>query len=252
MADYPFIARPETDRLDVLAAEVHRIVAGGNVSADSPVDRRECRLAVQHAYDARKQDVAKYNADRLQKDFTDRLAADKAIYFENLDAIYKFDGTADAWVQTWDNWPVHTNDDGEYYCLLPQEFVAIRRYQNLPGEELVRMAEPQKVVDRTRRQYLPLRHGQAAAWQTLYGSMEGNYGFHREGDRLVLTYALGSAPPPDKVLRLQAVIRPKSDTLPEPGLLEAMNEEDILRRAVAIVTRTRAEDKINDNNANLA
>lgn len=245
---YTYLAQPTAERLDILAAQVHRILAGGNPTVDSPYDRREIILACEQVLVSMQGEIERLNKERKYKDAVDRLAYDKAQYFEDLDAIYKFGGTSDAHIVTLTDWPVLVDAAQELsYSLLPESFLNVKRYQNLPGEEdQVQTVEPMKWAERLKRRYIPL----SAAQARLITSLQGHYGFYRKGERLYY-YTPKGCPMLDKTLKIEFVLRPVRDQLPEPGLLQDAQDDMVIPKVVAMIMRKGLEDKKNDNNATL-
>lgn len=241
---YAYLAKPTAARLDILAAQVHRILAGGTPTADSPYDRREIKLVCEQVLVSLQGEITRLNTERLYKDAVDRVAFEKAQYFHDMEAIYKYGGTADDHLVTLEDWPVKTDANGYAYSLLPDSYVNIRRYQVLPGEEQVRAVEPMKRQDTFKRRYIPLANGQ----QALVSGLQGNFGFYREGAKL-LYYAPQGCAIPDLTVRIKFVLRPTRDTLPTPGLLQDAQDDMVIAKAVPLLMRKVAEDKVNDNNS---
>lgn len=244
---YSYLANPGADRLDILAAEVHRILAGGNVSADSPYDRREIKLVVEQVLISLQGEIDRQNADITRRAAMEDLAAYTKQYYEDMDAIYKFGGTSDDHIVTLTNWPVNFDAaQGIYYSTLPASFLNLDRYQMLPGEEQPKSVAPMLLKDRWKRRYIPLSAGQ----QRLIQGLQGNFGFYRKGDRIEY-YSTPGVAVPDKEVLIEQVLRPKRASLPDPGLLQEAQDDMVVIKAVALVQRKAVEDKKNDNNANL-
>ena len=241
---YAYLSTPTTARLDILASQVHRILAGGNPTADSPYDRREIKLAIEQTIVSMQGEITRLNQERLYKDGIERVEFDRKQYFEDMDAIYKYGGTSDDHIVTLEDWPVTTDTNGYSYSLLPDSYVNLKRYQNLPGEEQIRAVEPMRRQDTFKRRYIPLSNGQ----QALVQGLQGNYGFYREGVRLYYYTPLGTAIP-DATLRIKFVLRPVRNELPVPGLLVDAQDDMVIAKVVPMLMRKVAEDKINDNNA---
>ncbi|GAA4391869.1 hypothetical protein [Hymenobacter koreensis] len=246
---YAFLAKPTADEDDILAAEVHRILSGGNPTADSPYDRREVRLAVLQARRDQQSEVDRYNADAERKATVENEAFARQQYFDDLDALYKFGGSNEEYLVPFPKWPVLTDPDtDEKYSLLPEVFTKLARHQNLPGEG-VYSVEPMKLVDRYQRTYIPIPTQLRATYQGGHIPLDGDYGFTWEGDRVYYVWSRGTTPPPDAQVLLKVIIRATRDTLGEPGLRKLM-QTDIVAKAVALLQRRTPEDKTNDNNAN--
>lgn len=241
---YAYIAKPATDRLEILTWEVHRILVGGTPTADSPYAHQYIKLAVEQVLVSMQGEIDRLNTERLYKDAIDREAFAKAQFFHDMEAIYKYGGTSDDHIVTLENWPVTTDANGYSYSLLPDSYVNIRRYQVLPGEEQVRAVEPMKRGDTFKRRYVPLANGQ----QHLVTGLQGNYGFYREGGKLYY-YAPAGQAIPDKEVRIKFILRPSRFALPEPGLLQDAQDDMAIAKVVPMLMRKVAEDKVNDNNS---
>lgn len=241
---YAYIAKPATGRLEILTWEVHRILVGGTPTADSPYAHQYIKLAVEQVMVSMQGEIDRLNKERLYKDAIERTEFDRKQYFEDMDAIYKYGGTSDDHIVTLEDWPVTTDANGYAYSLLPDSYLNLKRYQNLPGEEQVRAVEPMKRVDTYKRRYLPLSNGQ----QAIIEGLQGNYGFYREGSKL-LYYTPPGCPMPDQTVRIKFTLRPLRDTLPTPGLLQDAQDDMIIAKAVPMLMRKVAEDKTNDGNS---
>lgn len=241
--DYSFLAQPLAARLDILTAQVHRILSGGPPTADSPYDKREIKLLCGQVLVSMQGEIDRLNTERLYKDALERVAYDKAQYHEDLDYIYKLGGTSDDHIVTLDEWPVLLDPYGVYYSLLPDAYVNVKRYQNLPGEEQVKSVEPVQLLDRRRRRYLPLAAGQ----QRLLDDLQGNFGYYRVGPRLEY-YCEPGVTMPDTTVKIDFVLRPNRNQLPLPGLLQDAMDDMIIPKVVAQLLRKAPHDDKNDNN----
>ena len=243
LPDYSFLAQPLAARLDILAAQVHRILSGGPPTADSPYDKREIKLMCSDVLVSMQGEIDRLNAERLYKDALERVAYDKAQYHEDLDYIYKLGGTSDDHIVVLTEWPVFLDAYGVYYSLLPDSYVNVKRYQNLPGEEQVKSVEPMRLIDRRRRRYLPLAAGQ----QRLVVDLQGNFGYYRVGPRLEY-YCEPSVAMPDATVKIEFVLRPERNQLPSPGLLQAAQDDMVIAKVVPMLLRKAPHDDKNDNN----
>lgn len=250
---YPFLAQPSAARFDLLAAECLRILTGGDPTTDSVYDKREVRLMVEQYATSLQAAIDTANQDKTRAAYIENQAFLKSQYFEDLDALYKFGGTSEAFIRVFRNWPVLTDaTTEEKYLLLPAEFANMDRYTNLPGEETVRNVEPVKLSDRFKRRYVPLNYGQYQLLTRGGIGLEGNYGHYREGERLVLCNERGTSPTPDETVNWSAVIRPSRGELLGPGLIADVQDTAIVAATVAGLQRKALEDKVNDNVANQA
>ncbi|GGG61271.1 hypothetical protein [Hymenobacter glacieicola] len=247
-ASFPFISQPATEDLDVAAREVFLMAGGGQPTADLNVDERECRLAVEHFYQQRVQAADQYNKDRLQKDFSERLALDKQRYFDLLNAR-QLDGTNAAYLFYFQKPVLLDAASEQYYCELPEEFVKQEQYDLLPGEELVSVCEHVK-QDLRRKQKGRLfgTKAQAEQFVSLY-PIAPDFGYYRAGNRVWLTQDDYAGEFPASALQLGCVIRPERDKLPEPGLMTALDLADIVNKAYAMIMQRGQPDKRNDSNS---
>ena len=247
---YAYLAKPTAGRLDILADQCLRILSGGNVTADSPWDRREVKLLCEQTLVSLQGEIDRLNTERKYKDAVDREAFGKAQYFHDLEAIYKYGGTSDDHVVTLLNWPVHYDADQQvYYSLLPEGWLNLARYRNLPGEEVPRSVEAMKMSDRRRpgRRYIPLQKGQ----ERIIEGLQGNLGFYlggTTGERIEF-YCDPERDFPDTVVKIERVLRPERDVLPSPGLLQDAQDDMVIPKVVATLMRKGQEDKANDSNA---
>lgn len=245
---YPFLANPSAARFDLLTAQVLRILTGGDPTADSPYDKREVRLAVEQVTTGLQAAIDTANTDKARLAYIENQNFQKSQYFEDLEALYKYGGSSEAFIRVFRNWPVLTDPDtGERYLQLPPEWANKPRYTNLPGEEMIRAVETVKVADRFRIRYVMLPTGQAAMLLRGNIGLQGNYGAYREGDRVILCSERGTAPTPDKTVNWQAVDRPSRDGLLAPGVIADAQDTAIIAAAVALLQRRAQEDHINDN-----
>lgn len=239
--DRSFIANPGTDRADVVSAQIHRILAGGAVSADTPYDRREIKLLYLQSKQALQGEIDRLNAERKYKDAEERARFAKEQYFSDMEYIYKYGGTSDDHLISLLDWPVSFDvAQGVYYSLLPDSYVNVSRYRLLPGEEQVKAVQPMLLRERRKRRFIPLAKGQ----ERLVVGLQGNLGYWREGATL---YYYGEVV--DKTVKIDFVLRPERDQLPSPGLLQDAQDDVIIAKVVGALMRRQAEDKTNDNNA---
>lgn len=252
-ARYPYLANPDAARFDLLTARALRILTGGDPTADSPYDKREVRLTVEQYARSLQAAIDTANKDKQRQAYLENQAFLKSQYFEDLDALYKYGGTSEAFVRVFRNWPVLLDrTTGEKYLQLPDEFANKPRYTSLPGEEMIRSVEPVKLADRYHRRYVSLNSGQFQMLQRAGFGLEGNYGAYREGDRVVLCNERGTAPTPDTAVNWTAVMRPDRDGLLAAGVIADAQDTAIIAATVADLMRRVQEDKVNDNVANPA
>ena len=258
--DLSYLANPDAPRLERLGAQLHRRLAGGDVTADSPYTREEVMLALEEYRGFKQAEVNRLNFDRLQKYAVDAAEFARKQYYEDFEAIYKLGGTADQWTRSFNLAVLQDQDRGLPYCLLPEQFVNIARYQNLPGEEGIRgveyiqwsknVAEPGMFPG-----FVPFPNGAARQFGGLYrGGLQGNYGYFRDSDanstaadRLYIFKDFATRGIADKQLRITLIIRPTRDGLPQPGLLADVSDMDMVMGAEAILLRRGPEDRVSDN-----
>ena len=245
--DRSYLANPTAARADVVAWQVYRILTGGLPVAESPYDIREIKLLYAQVIQEMQGEINRLNAERLYKDAIDRTAYDKAQYFEDMEAIYKYGGSNDAHLVTVYNWPVlYDADQQVYYSLLPQGWLNIKRYRNLPGEEIPFSVQPMKLVDRRQRRYIPLQHGQ----ESLITGLQGNLGYTRAGATAerIEYFCDPERDFPDTLVKIEQILRPDRDTLPTPGLMQDAQDDMAIVKVVALIQRKAPADMKNDNN----
>ena len=239
--DRSFLASPLAARADVCARQILNILTGGHPTADAPYSLNEIKLAYGQIQQEMQGEIVRLNAERLYKDALERVVYEKAQYHEDLDYIYKLGGTSDDHIVTLLDWPVLLDPaQQQYYSVLPDSYVNVRRYQNLPGEEQVKSVEPMLMKERRKRRYIPLAAGQ----ERLVTGLQGNFGYYRKGANL---WYYGEVL--DKTLKIDFTLRPTRDQLPLPGLLQDAQDDMIIPRVVAMLMRKVTEDKIPDNKA---
>lgn len=236
-----YLSTPGLSREDLAVRMIHRILSGGAISADTPYDPREIRASYLMVRQDMQGEIDRLNAERKYKDAEERARFSKEQYFQDMDFIYKFGGTSDDHIISLLDWPVSFDaSQSVYYSLLPDSYVNVARYRLLPGEEQVKAIQPMLMKDRRKRRFIPLAKGQ----ERLIEGLQGNYGFWREGPKLLYYGEV-----PDKTLKIDYVLRPERDQLPSPGLLQDAQDDVIIAKVVGTLMRRQAEDKTNDNNA---
>jgi hypothetical protein len=248
--DRSYLAAPTAERADVVAWQIFRILTGGQPVADSPYDIREIKLLYSQVMQEMQGEVNRLNAERLYKDTIERTAFDKAQYFDDMKAIYEYGGTSDDHLVTVYNWPVLFDaNQGVYYSLLPEGWLNLKRYRQLPGEEIPRSVTPMKVQDRRKRRYIPLQGGQ----QNLVEGLQGNLGYYiagATGERIEYYYD-PEIDFPDTQVKIERILRPDRDTLPTPGLMQDAQDDMAIPKVVALIMRKAPADTKNDANPNL-
>lgn len=247
----PIPELPEA-RAKLLAEQSHRILDGGTPRPDSRYKRPELILLARQAHRAQQSDVNFRNAQALQADALLRDKQEKDWYFEDLRAQAEVGGTVDEFITSYIA-PVHRDTQTERdYVDLPESFLNVRRYQNLPGEGVYDVL-PLKRRDRLQVKFVPLRGSMDSSLLGLFASgMEGHYAFFRRGTRVYLENAPGTVPVSTRfqTLELLLVIRSrKTGELPPPALLADAQDYDIIQRILKLALKVVDEDKVNDNNA---
>lgn len=254
--DLSYLTNPTADRLDRLGYQLRRRLAGGDVSADSPYTLQECMLALEEYRGKKQAEIELYNADRKVRFALEDQAYRKQQYFDDMEALYKYGGTADQWVKSFNLTVFNDADRGLKYCLLPQQFVNTDRYQNLPAEEGVRVERVKWAANLNfAPRFMPLPGGAAHMMAGLYrGGLQGNYGYFRDSDGLgtasdrVYFYADPTCPAiTDTQLRLTMIIRPKRDGLGDPGLMYDVSDADMVMGAEQWLRNRGPEDKVSNN-----
>lgn len=253
-----YVAAPipplDPTRQAVLAERAHRILDGGTPRPDSKYDRRELLLHATSAYEAQQNEVQFRNAQALQNDFIARTKLEKEWYFDDLRIQAEYGSNAEDFIVPF-ILPVFTDPVTDFdYCELPPDLLTLRQYQRLPTDGSgVHDVLPLLRADRRRAPFMPLRGSQHSLVRDLFrGGLGGQYTFWRQGTRLLFDCDPGVLRTAKrwKSLEVLCVIRKRqTDELPEPALLQAAQDFDILARLLKLAQKLVPEDKINDNNA---
>jgi len=248
----PFVEPIAPARANVLAERLHRLLDGGTPRPDSKYQRRELLLHILSAYTAQQGEVLFRNAQALQQDYLLRQKMEKEWYFDDLRAQSELGGTVDEFI-----YPyvvpvlVDTTTDRDY-ADLPEEFLTLKRYGNLPGES-IQDVQPLTRKDRLTMPFVPLRGSQESLLAGLFkGGLGGKLTWSRRSTRVFFDHDPGcprASARFDQVELLLVMRRRKAGELPEPALLQAAQDFDILARAQKLALKVVPEDKINDNNA---
>ncbi|TGE29812.1 hypothetical protein [Hymenobacter metallicola] len=250
---YAFLGRPDAARDLILADQLHHWLVGGPPTADSPYTTRELRLWVQQARLWLDAEITRKNKEIEQADFVTRQKLERESFFDDVRAKSEFGETPERWMQTFILQVLTDPDTEEQYSELPEAFVNLRRYQNLPGEEGVYAVMAVKEVDRrhTEGTLVKLTPGQELLIdQTLPFGLFGRYGFRREGARIKYSRDRGMKPIAAAKLLAKLILRDsRLTTLPEAPLIAAAHDFEILKLAQQFALKRKAEDKLNDNNS---
>jgi len=233
----------------MMAEDLCRMAAGGDPSDDDELDERQAELLCRTQFDFLMAKVTSSNANLRRAAFAEQLKLDKEGYFEDMKAYYEQGGTSEPFLVTFPNTPVQLDADREqYYIDLPKQFVNLPRYKNLPREQQA-IVECMKVVDRTKRSYVPMTMSQARSFMGNHpAGFQGDIGTSREGAKLWLVMPPNEDAPDKKVL-LKVVIRSRDEQLlPEPGYLFAPSYVETLSLAWAAWNGRGKQDNINDAN----
>jgi len=257
MPTTPVFTAPAIDPLDpqraaVLAERLHRLLDGGTPRPDSKHQRRELLLHIVSAYAAQQGEVLYRNAQARQQDYLLRQKLEKEWYFDDLRVQSEVGGTVDEFLYSFIV-PVHRDAVSDYdYVELPEEFLTLKRYANLPGEGVFDVL-PLSRRDRREVQFVPLRGTQGSLLTGLFkNGLGGKYTWSRRLSRLLLDADPGCKRVKDRFEELEVLLvmrRRKTDELPEPALLQAAQDFDILARALKLALKVVPEDKVIDNNS---
>lgn len=252
---YAFIGIPSAERDTVLADQLELMLTGGNPSDDSPYDIRFVQLCVQESRIGLQNEIDQLNERIRQEDFVLRQKLEKDSYFDDLRARREDEASADRWIQAFRIKLLLDVERDEQYFLLPQAFVQLRRYQNLPGEEGVRDIEALRRTDRGKYPFVYVPNGIDVLSAGVYaGGLQGNWGFYYEqynGEHrvyLIPPTRLSAKIPDDFPLRGRVVVRESRLTsLPTAPLRRAASDWEILRRALDLALLRTKPDLTNDN-----
>jgi len=244
-----FIANPAADRLDILGSQILRILTGGDPTADSQWGKRECMLALEEVRAKLQADRDRMNADLKRRGFIENTELYRKQYFEDLDALYKYGGTADAWIRTFTLPVLFNKATGLSYFELPPVFLALDRYQVLPGEDSIRAVRrtlwhSNSIAPR----YVCVSNGQASLLQNLYGGgMQGNIMVMRQDTNGVFVPDNALIEITDKFVDADLVIRPKRDTVPDYGFFGAVDDAEMVQGATNLLLKRGIQDQVSDN-----
>lgn len=256
MADpkYPFLGKPDADRDLIVADQLHHRLVGGPPSADSPYSMRELRLYVQQAREYLEALRVQKNKELLQADFVTRQKLEKDSWVDDVQAR-EAGAVPDEWIQTFTVPVLFDEETQEQYCEIPEAFLNLRRYQNLPAEEGITRVQHVTVFDRRAE---PGIIKVPSGMETLLDAglpcgLLGNYGHRQEGNKLRLVRDRGMKKISQKELLLSGIVRgSRVSNLPEAPLKLAIDDWEVLNAAVAIAQRAKKEDKIQDQNSTTA
>ncbi len=160
--DYTFVNLPLADELEILTDEVELALNGGQASDDSPYPRTFLRLCMEQAKDKLVADTETANLAVLQTDYSARKKDEMETYFLDLKAKSDLGESPDRWIQSMPVVFLFDTDRGQYYFVLPQALVNLRRYQNLPNEYGVWDIQARNVQLRDQYRFAQARVGSAA------------------------------------------------------------------------------------------
>lgn len=248
-ADFAGISNPAANYFDVLAEQLHLMLSNGDPSDDSSYDLRELNLILRQADTQRNNAIRAINADKKRSAQIEQLKLDKESYFEDMKAYYEQGGTSEPFIVAFPDVALLLDGGrGQYYFILPDAFLAVGRYQNLPSEQHV-LVEAMLYKERFLRQFIPLTGNQNMQAMGLWpGGLQGNTGYQREGKRVYLYPDPGTNVVDKKVL-VKVVIRPPGSVLlSDPGYLPVVGAVETLSIAAEIIQHRGLQDKRNDGN----
>lgn len=247
----PLIEPLDPQRAALLAERCHRILDGGTPRPDSKYQRRELVLHAISAYQAQQGEVLYRNAQARQQDYLLRQKLEKEWYFDDLRAQAETGGTVDEFLYSFIV-PVLTDDTTDRdYADLPEEFLTLKRYANLPGEGIHDVL-PLSRKDRLGMPFVPLKGSQSNLLMGLFKGGIGKYTWSRRSTRVLLDHEPGMTRPRERYGKVELLLvmrRRKTDELPDAPLLQAAQDFDILARMLKLALKVVPEDKIDDNNS---
>lgn len=243
------VSYTDATRFGVLGEEYRRLEANGDPGDDEALTQEEAELLARQCADSRNAAVRAVNADKSRTAFAEQLKLSKEGYFEDLKAYYEQGGTSEPFMVAFEDSPVlYSASRNQKYVQLPESFLKLPRYQNLPSEQQA-VVECMNYLDRAKRSYIPLPpHAGQQVIGLFQTGFEGNIGVLREGPVLWLYPALGYDVP-DATVLVKVVIRSRDETiLPLPGLLAAASDMEILSMMWNLRKGRGKQDKHNDSN----
>lgn len=248
---YPFLGIPDASRDAIVADQLHHRLVGGPPSADSPYSKRELRLYVQQAREFLEALRVQKNKELMQADFVTRQRLEKESWVDDVQAR-EAGAVPDEWIQSFTVPVLCDEQTQEQYCDIPEAFLNLRRYQNLPGEEGITRVQHVTVQDRRQE---PGIIKVPTGMETLLDAglpcgLLGNHGHRQEGSKVRLVRDRGMKKISQKFLLLSGIVRgSRVSDLPEAPLKLAIDDWEVLNAAVAIAQRQAKEDKNQDQSS---
>lgn len=247
---YPYLSQPSGARFELLAEQLHRLLAGGDPSRDSPYHRAELRLLCEQAWET-------LEAERIRKNKEIRLAweerqlrINKELHIDALRERFDLGGTADYYTRPFVLKVQYEKERELYYCLLPDDYVGLTRYERLPGEGIVDVA-PVKRSEQRKLLFVPLEGGQTGLFQGLLrGGLQGNIAYYQEQGQLNFETEPGGPRFTWEEVLVRLIIRTDMQhALGEAAEVEPTTNLAILSQALQMMRqRTPTEDLSNDGN----
>ncbi len=247
---YPYLSQPTGARFELLAEQLHRLLAGGDPSRDSPYHRAELRLLCEQAWETLEAERIRKNKE-IRLNWEERqLKINKELHIDALRERFEMGGTADYYTRPFVLQVLFDKQREIHYSLLPDDYVNLTRYERLPGEGIVDVA-PVKRSEQRQLLFVPLEGGQTGLFQGLLrGGLQGNVAYYQEGPRLNYETEPGGHRFTWTELLVRMIIRDDMrEELAEAAEFEPTTNLAILSQALQMMRqRTPTEDLSNDGN----
>jgi hypothetical protein len=252
----PFLNLPLTDLLEVLTDQLEIALNGGQSTDDSPYPRTFLRLCMEEAKDKLTADTETANLAILQQDYLTRKKDEQESYFMDLKAKTEYWETPERWLQAFPVKFLFDNDRGQYYFILPQVLVMLRRYQNLPAETGIWDIQARNVQLRQKYRFAKGSVG-VNSYQRSPGGSLGRFMFRTERNMAIDTATEQSrcyldtpkfdTKIPDEVqFDAYAVVREDRTSGLPPAALKMVTQFDMVRMATEIAMLRTRQDKLVD------
>jgi len=206
--------QPAFNKLDQMTELVHLKLAGGDISKDSPFDRREVKLHIENALN-----------NKLRIDL-----------FENYSESKEIQGH---YLATFTSIPVQYDATRQLsYLDLPARYVSLPRNRGLFSIG----AEGNQA-----NSYIPTMAGSlnfSTTRQTPF--LEGQVGYYPEGSKAIFTSDISNAGANSINTEVQLVIAADGDTF--DVFVPANIEAEVIEYVYQTMANKSPEDKVNDNN----
>jgi hypothetical protein len=250
-----FLNLPLAEVLEVLTDQLELALNGGQSTDDSSYPRTLLRLCMEEAKDKLTAETETANQAILQADYLARKKDEQESYFLDLKAKTEYWESPERWLQSFPVNFLFDNGRGQYYFVLPQVLVMLRRYQNLPSETGIWDIQARNVQLRDRYRFAKTSQG-SSSYRRSPGGTLGRFMFHiekntaaadTEQNRCYLdTPKFDTKIPADLVFDAYAIVRDDRTSGMPPPALKLVTQFDMYRMAYEIALLRTRQDKLVD------